>query len=310
MSDNEAKNGVVDATIQLIYEYELDDGKREELVQSVIRMASDPNVSDKMKIMCLWMIENDIEMFRFMQEKFQVPSSALDITDEENMDEVNNMDGGNLLYRACEKGWPDMVEELIQNQGMSVNMQCSWGFTPLMMAASGDDEIQVASTDAARVLLNHPAIDIELRDTQAGQTALLWAAKDSENSIEMVKLLLKNGANSAAKDIYGHDILTMLMRDYEPYFNYTNFKNLVTFLVKDVGVPVPETMPYWARTNGFRSPSDQFGPEIMAVCREGRMEPRTLAILARRAVWRVHKVEQLTDEDVPENLRLFLNLNE
>ena len=97
MSDNEAKNGVVDATIQLIYEYDLDDGKREELVQSVIRMASDPNVSDKMKIMCLWMIENDIEMFRFMQEKFQVPSSALDITDVENMEEVENMDGGNLL---------------------------------------------------------------------------------------------------------------------------------------------------------------------------------------------------------------------
>ena len=141
MSDNEAKNGVVDATIQLIYEYDLDDGKREELVQSVIRMASDPNVSDKMKIMCLWMIENDIEMFRFMQEKFQVPSSALDITDEENMDEIENMDGGNLLYRACEKGWRDMVEELVHNQGMSVNMQCSWGFTPLMMAASGDDEI-------------------------------------------------------------------------------------------------------------------------------------------------------------------------
>ena len=157
MSDKEVNNNeVFDATLQLIYEYDLDDTKREELVQSVIQMASDPNVSDKMKVMCLWDIENDIEMFRFMQEKFQVPSSALDITDEENMDEVNNMDGGNLLYRACEKGWPDMVEELIQNQGMSVNMQCSWGFTPLMMAASGDDEIQVASTDAARVLLNHP----------------------------------------------------------------------------------------------------------------------------------------------------------
>ena len=86
MSDNEAKNGVVDATIQLIYEYELDDGKREELVQSVIRMASNPHVSNTMKILCLWKIGNDVEMFRFMQEKFQVPSSALDITEDEKMD--------------------------------------------------------------------------------------------------------------------------------------------------------------------------------------------------------------------------------
>ena len=50
--------------------------------------------------------------------------------------------------------------------------------------------------------------------------------------------------------------------------------------------------------------------EVIAVCEEAGSEPRSLAILARRAVWRVHKVEQLTNEDVPENLRLFLNLNE
>ena len=47
--------------------------------------------------------------------------------------------------------------------------------------------------------------------------------------------------------------------------------------------------------------------EIKAVCEEARREPRSLAILARRAVWRVHRVEQLNNEDVPDNLRLFLN---
>ena len=299
MSDNEAKNGVVDATIQLIYEYDLDDGKREELVQSVIRMASDPNVSDKMKVMCLWDIENDIEMFRFMQEKFQVPSSALDITD------VENMDGGNLLHRACQYDWRDMVEELVHNQGMSVNNQLSQGFTPLMMAAAGDAETEVCSTNAARFLLNHPDIDIDLKDYEFGQTALLWATTDHTNSIEMVKLLLKNGANSAAKDKNGRDILCNLLWGDEPFRYYEKFMNLVKFLVKDVGVPVPVTMPHqWI--NG-----SQIGlKEVIAVCEEARREPRSLAILTRRAVWRVHRVEQLTNEDVPENLRLFLNLNE
>ena len=299
MSDSEVKNNeVFDATLQLIYEYDLDDTKREELVQSVIQMASDPNVSDKMKVMCLWDIENDIEMFRFMQEKFRVPSSALDITDKENMD------GGNLLHRACQYDWRDMVEELVQNQGMSVNNQLSQGFTPLMMAAAGDDETEVCSTNAARVLLNHPDIDIDLKDYEFGLTALLWASSDHTNSIEMVKLLLKNGANPAAKDKNGRDILCNLLWGDMP-FRYEKFKKLVKFLVKDVGLPVPVTMPHqWI--NG-----SQIGlKEVIAVCEEAGSEPRSLAILARRAVWRVHKVEQLTNEDVPENLRLFLNLNE
>ena len=86
MSDNKVNYEVVDTTLQLIYEYDLDGGKREELVQSVIRMASNPHVSVTMKILCLWWIGNDVEMFRFMQEKFQVPSSALDITEDEKMD--------------------------------------------------------------------------------------------------------------------------------------------------------------------------------------------------------------------------------
>ena len=86
-------NEVVDATLQLIYEHDLDGWKR---VQSVSRMASDPHVRDAMKVLCFWEIENDVEMFRFMQEKFQVPSSALDITDDSKMDGE-----WNLLYRAC-----------------------------------------------------------------------------------------------------------------------------------------------------------------------------------------------------------------
>ena len=74
MSDNKVNYEVVDTTLQLIYEYNLDGGKREELVQSVIRMASNPHVSVTMKILCLWEIGNDVEMFRFMQEKFRSPA--------------------------------------------------------------------------------------------------------------------------------------------------------------------------------------------------------------------------------------------
>ena len=102
MSDNKVNYEdfieLVEPTLQLIYEYDLDGGKREELVQSVIRMASNPHVSNTMKILCLWEIGNDVEMFRFMQEKFQVPSSALDIKDEEDVDGE-----WNLLHRACVK---------------------------------------------------------------------------------------------------------------------------------------------------------------------------------------------------------------
>ena len=236
MSDNKVNYEVVDTTLQLIYEYNLDGGKREELVQSVIRMASNPHVSVTMKILCLWEIGNDVEMFRFMQEKFKVPSSALDIAEDEKGE------WWSLLYRACGKNWRDMVEELVWNQGMSVNMQCS-GFTPLMMAAAGDDERQLCSIDAARVLLNHPDIDLELRDIMFERTALLSVDRDHTNSIEMVKLLIKNGANWAAQDENGRDILGYVLWDDEPLCS-ENFKNLVKYLVKDVGLPVPVTMPH------------------------------------------------------------------
>ena len=125
--------------------------------------------------------------------------------------------------------------------------------------------------------------------------------RDHTNSIEMVKLLIKNGANWAAQDENGRDILGYVLWDDEPLCS-ENFKNLVKYLVKDVGLPVPVTMPnQW--TNGSRMGEK----EIKAVFEEARREPRSLAILARRAVWRVHRVEQLNNEDVPENLRLFLN---
>ena len=121
MSDNEVNNGVVDETLQFIFEYNRVGGKREELVKSVIQMASVPDVSDKMKFQCLWEIGNDVEMFRIMQEKFQVPSSVLDTMcgvihhDNDDEDDDEDIDTDNSLFRAIFRGWRDMVEELVKN---------------------------------------------------------------------------------------------------------------------------------------------------------------------------------------------------
>ena len=98
----------------------------------MIRMASDPNVNDKMKVMCLREIGNDIEMFRFMQGKFQVPSSVLDTTHSARLTAYN------LVHSSCSCGRLDMVVELLGNQGMAVNNQNKWGITPLMVAVGAE----------------------------------------------------------------------------------------------------------------------------------------------------------------------------
>ena len=303
MSDNGVNNGVVDETLQFIFEYNRVGGKREELVKSVIQMASVPDVSDKMKFQCLWEIGNNVEMFRIMQEKFQVPSSVLDTMcgvihhDNDDEDDDEDIDTDNLLFRAIFRCWRDMVEELVKNQGMSLNRWNRWGFTPLMQAVTGQGEVAIAS-----ILLNQPNINLELKDRVhkmegIGFTALQHAASHFTNPTEMVKLLLRNGANPQpeAIDMNDRDILSCLLWREKP-----TIKNLLMYLVKDVGLPVPEGMSAnpWVRMTH---------PDILAAWEVAKKEPRSLAILARRAVWRVHRVEQLTNEDVPENVRLFLN---
>ena len=75
-----------------------------------------------------------------------------------------------------------------------------------------------------------------MKDITFERTALLSVERDHTNAIEMVKLLLKNGANSAAQDKNGRDILCNLLWDDEPLC-FENFKNLVKYLISGPTAP-------------------------------------------------------------------------
>lgn len=103
-----------------------------------------------------------------------------------------------VLLTATEKGDYSGVDYIL-SRGANVNAKDSYGWTPLMNAASA------GRIDIAKLLLANGA-NLELRDN-GGTTALgLAAAKGRE---EMVTLLLEKGANINAKDGKGLDALMM-----------------------------------------------------------------------------------------------------
>jgi uncharacterized protein len=97
---------------------------------------------------------------------------------------AQNRYGVTPLYLACLNGNPQIVEKLVK-AGADVNTPTTEGETPLMTLA------RVGDVASAKILLDHGA-NIYARETWRGQTALMYAAGESQP--DMIRLLIERGA--------------------------------------------------------------------------------------------------------------------
>ena len=101
---------------------------------------------------------------------------------------------GQSLFYLVETGTPEQVQAAIK-AGAKVNDRNAWSWSPLMYAASNNENPEVITT-----LLNAGA-KLDDRDT-IGMTPLMRAAKYNENP-EVITTLLNARADAKAKSIDG-----------------------------------------------------------------------------------------------------------
>lgn len=93
--------------------------------------------------------------------------------------------GASTMGEAAMLGDTGILQVLLQN-GANADLANMEGETPLMVVA------RAGNIEAANLLLDHGA-DINAREQWGGQTALMWAAAQSQSS--MLKLLAERGAD-------------------------------------------------------------------------------------------------------------------
>jgi len=94
--------------------------------------------------------------------------------------------------------------DLIDNQNVDMNVSCSRGLTPLMMAC----EYVKNDTDLLKYLLSLPKVDLDYPSTDGNRTALHWSVH--HGSIDAVKLLIVAGANVTVQDSEGKTPLDLI----------------------------------------------------------------------------------------------------
>jgi ankyrin repeat protein len=102
--------------------------------------------------------------------------------------DARNEFGASALSEAATQGSTGIIKALL-DAGADANGANPEGETPLMVVARTDN------VDAAKLLLDAGA-DINAKEEWGGQSALMWAAAQSQP--QMVKLLVDNGADVAA----------------------------------------------------------------------------------------------------------------
>lgn len=123
---------------------------------------------------------------------------------------ILDREGKPLLVLAAHGRDPhSLFKSLLRpDHGLNVNAQDSHGITPLMVLLSrinqGDQPERLQSrAEAARVLIGHSALDIDLRDAR-GITALMLAAQGPVWAIQGIgPLILARGARINAQDSQG-----------------------------------------------------------------------------------------------------------
>jgi ankyrin repeat protein len=114
--------------------------------------------------------------------------------------DVNQKDpeGRTPLMYASFNGHAEVIRALVK-KGADINLQDIYGRSALMMASSGPYPV------AVKLLLDHGA-NPNLIDREEHFTALMYAA--AEGQLDVVKLLLANGADAKLKDVDGDNALT------------------------------------------------------------------------------------------------------
>jgi len=147
---------------------------------------------------------------------------AIKLIDQKVNVNSTTADGTTALHWAVHNGDVDMVDRLLR-AGANVNAKSEFGTTPMSEAVSVANAIvlekllnagadpnnplvdgmtplmaiaRTTSVAAARMLLDHGA-DVNAREQQKNQTALMWAAAQSQS--EMVKEFVKRGADLNAR---------------------------------------------------------------------------------------------------------------
>merc|ERR1712029_1236353 len=103
------------------------------------------------------------------------------ISEDNRLIRIKDYNGRTVLHWAASGGHKDLVQRLLEFPGVEVNDRddCKW--TPLVIAASAGADVNSC--------------------TEQGRSALLYAA--SRNRIEIVKILLNEGADVNLQDKLG-----------------------------------------------------------------------------------------------------------
>lgn len=130
---------------------------------------------------------------------------------------AKNSYGTTALMAAAQTGNDYILKLLIKN-GADVNIKNKHGRSALMLA-------DYSSTETIKVLLENGA-DVDSRN-KYGATTLMLVSGAYDNYFEVVKLLIRYGANINAKDNEGKSAITYAMEN-----NPSNKKNIIEMVRK------------------------------------------------------------------------------
>lgn len=262
----------------------------EKLRSHVEKIAQHSRASEIMKMRCFVINQDNVRTFNLLQECFQL-----------DLNNVYYMGKMNLLHISCDAGWNNLSKELLFGHGVNVNMCCPSlhmrpaSLTPLMLAA-GAGHVKVVE-----VLLSHKDIDLELKDSY-GFTAIfhttnhgfhrvgdshgyfrrLWSWDLSQqqldemenlartNSLPILKLLIRNGADLFERDKTGASILTRAA-------SVDRFSEVIHFLV-ETGCKVTENVLNWTKIRN---------PDVVNKIEEALKVPGTLRRQCRVKIWKL-----------------------
>ena len=201
--------------------------------------------------------------------------------DEEGSKET----GDNILHIACDRGWRDLVQELVANHGDQIDVNCLSFVepaSPLMIAASKGD------INIMELLLQHPQINVDLIEEDGSGycwTAVFWAANyfleeyDAETAMRMMKTLIHHGASidMKYKDMVHGTITTLLSLVASNQWNCLHSSMMFQYLVEEAGCPVTPDVMHLVRKHNPGSAAE-------ALCQKWVGVPRSLKMQARAAV--------------------------
>jgi uncharacterized protein len=125
-----------------------------------------------------------------------------------------------FAMNRCNKDWLELMDAMLA-RGAKINPPTGIHMSPLGYAIEKNDRVMVEA------VLKRKA-DVNLRDQESGETALMYAARYS--SSDVVKLLLDGGAEVNARDKEGRTALSIAEEDKE-----NPWRDRIVELLKRVG---------------------------------------------------------------------------